>query len=79
MTGLYLEIVGSMPGCRKLSLNLYQTTNSLDRKAFAGNKLNAAVMMISFLDGLENTVGKGENAGYQQFLLFPQCFQSLLP
>ena len=23
---------------------------------------------------LENTVGKGENAGNQHFLLFPQCF-----
>ena len=22
----------------------------------------------------ENSVGKGENAGYQHFLLFPQCF-----
>ena len=22
----------------------------------------------------ENIVGKGENAGYQYFLLFPQCF-----
>ena len=22
-----------------------------------------------------NIVGKGENAGYQHFLLFPQCFQ----
>ena len=22
----------------------------------------------------ENMVGKGENAGYQHFLLFPQCF-----
>ena len=22
----------------------------------------------------ENIVGKGENAGYQHFLLFPQCF-----
>ena len=21
-------------------------------------------------------MGKGENAGYQHFLLFPQCFQS---
>ena len=26
-------------------------------------------------DGLENIVGKGENAGYQHFRLFPQCFQ----
>ena len=23
---------------------------------------------------VENTVGKGENARYEQFLLFPQCF-----
>ena len=27
------------------------------------------------LGRIENIVGKGENAGYQQFLLFPQCFQ----
>ena len=25
----------------------------------------------------ENTVGKGEIARYEQFLLFPQCFQKL--
>ena len=24
---------------------------------------------------MENFVGKGENAGHQHFLLFPQCFQ----
>ena len=24
---------------------------------------------------VENIVGKGENDGYQHFLLFPQCFQ----
>ena len=28
---------------------------------------------------VENIVGTGENAGYQHFLLFPQCFQKLLP
>ena len=27
------------------------------------------------LGRVENVVGKGENAGYQHFLLFPQCFQ----
>ena len=26
-------------------------------------------------DRVENIAGKGENAGYQHFLLFPQCFQ----
>ena len=32
--------------------------------------------MIEFvLDMVGNIVGKGENAGYQHFLLFPQCFQ----
>ena len=27
------------------------------------------------LGRVENIVEKGENAGYQHFLLFPQCFQ----
>ena len=25
---------------------------------------------------VENIAGKGENAGYQDFLLFPRCFQT---
>ena len=28
-----------------------------------------------FFKRVENTVGKGEIARYEQFLLFPQCFQ----
>ena len=32
-------------------------------------------MIISAFDREENIVGKGENAGFQHFLLFPQCFQ----
>ena len=28
-----------------------------------------------FCKQVENTVGKEENARYEQFLLFPQCFQ----
>ena len=28
-----------------------------------------------FSNWVENTVGKGEIACYEQFLLFPQCFQ----
>ena len=31
--------------------------------------------MIFLYDRVENIVGKGENAGYQHFLLFPLCFQ----
>ena len=29
-----------------------------------------------FFKRVENTVGKGEIAGYDRFLLFPQCFQN---
>ena len=36
--------------------------------------INVARIMISLLDRVENTLGKGENAGDQHFLLFPQCF-----
>ena len=32
-------------------------------------------MIISVFDRVENIVGKGENAGYQHFLLFPQCLE----
>ena len=35
-------------------------------------------MGIEVSDGVENIVGKGEIASYEQFLLFPQCFQKLL-
>ena len=46
-------------------------------KAFADEKLKVAKIMIPVFDSVENNVGKGENAGYQHFLLFPQCFQKL--
>ena len=46
-------------------------------KAFADDKIQFVEMMIYILDMVENTVGKGENAGYQHFLLFPQCFPKL--
>ena len=40
-------------------------------KAFADDRFNVAIFLF---DRAENTVGKGENAGYQHFLLFLQCF-----
>ena len=43
-------------------------------KTFADDKLKVARMMIFLIDRVENIVGKGENAGYQHFLLFPHCF-----
>ena len=50
----------------------------LDRsklKAFAEDKINVTEILKFVLERVENIVGKGENAGYQHFLLLPQCFQ----
>ena len=58
-------------------LSLFQTTEIFDvikLKAFPDDKLNITTMTISFSNRVENTVEKGENAGYQHFLLFPPCF-----
>ena len=44
-------------------------------KAFADNKLNVSEKFKFVLERVENIVGKGENAGYQHFLFFPECFQ----
>ena len=42
-------------------------------KAFAdGIKLIKKMNFV--VDGVENIMGQAENAGYQHFLLFPQCF-----
>ena len=44
-------------------------------KAFADN-INVTVKLKFVLGRVENIVDKGENAGHQHFLLFPQCFQN---
>ena len=46
-------------------------------KTFADDKINVTKNRNSFWEWVENFVGKGENASYQHFLLFPQCFQKL--
>ena len=43
-------------------------------KAFADDKLKVTEKLKMVLGRVENIVRKGENAGYQHFLLFPQCF-----
>ena len=44
-------------------------------KAFTDDKVNVNENLKTVFGRVENIVGKGENAGYQHFLLFPQCFQ----
>ena len=56
-------------------------TKTLDQsklKAIPDDKLKVIQMAKFVLDNKENIVRKGENAGYQYFLLFPQCFQKVV-
>ena len=43
-------------------------------KAFADNKLDTGVIVISVFHRIENTVGKGKNAGYQHFSFTQSVF-----
>ena len=61
-----------------MRINFLQNEKNLDwskLKAFADDKINVNQKLKFDMGRVENTVGKGENAGYQHFLLFPQCFQ----
>ena len=44
-------------------------------KEFADNNFEFDENGRKFSKRVDNTVGKGEIAHYEQFLLFPQCFQ----
>ena len=44
-------------------------------KEFADDNFEFDGNSSKFSKWVENTVGKGEIARYEQFLLFPQCFQ----
>ena len=68
----------------RINLKIYRLVNSLPNKkildgskleAFAENKINLNKKSKLALGRVENIVGKGENADYQHFLLFPQRFQ----
>ena len=60
-----------------LCLTHYQTTilDSSKLKEFADDNFRYDDNGRKLSKQVENTVGKGEIACYQQFLLFPHCFQ----
>ena len=53
---------------------IYSLPNGKILDTFADVKLDVAEMMTSPLDRVENTVERGENVGYQHFLLLPTVF-----
>ena len=52
-----------------------QILDSSKLKEFADDNLKFDENGRKLSKQVENTVGKGENASYEQFFLFPQCFQ----
>ena len=73
---LYFVNYVTLPTQSRL-LTHYQTTNfSLFKlKDFADDNFKFDENGRKLSKRIENTVGKGEIARYEQFLLFPQCFQ----
>ena len=53
----------------------WQILDPLKLKEFADYNFKFEEIGRKFFKWLENTMGKGEIACYQQFLLFPLCFQ----
>ena len=56
-------------------LNKQQIVDASKLKKFADNNFKFDENGRKFSKRIENTVGKGEIAHYEQFLLFTQCFQ----
>ena len=52
-----------------------QKLDSSKLKAFTDDNSKFVENGRKFSKSVENAVGKGEIAHYEQFLLFPQCFQ----
>ena len=64
--------------CFKIRLNPLPDNTILDRsklKQSADDNFEFDENSRKFSKRVENTVGKGEIARYEQFLLCPQCFQ----
>ena len=70
-------------GSRKFILSNNRLTHDVDwsvfmQKIWRQEKVSSHVNLLGILcEKVENIVGKGENAAYQHFLLFPQHFQKV--
>ena len=65
----FRNFLNSLPNDKILGLSKF--------KALADDKIIVTQKLKFTWGRIENIMGKGENAGYQHFLLFPQCFQKL--
>ena len=68
----------SINKCQSTWFNSLPDNKILDRsklKQMSNDKVDVTKKLKFVVERVENIVGKVENAGYQHFLLFPQCFQ----
>ena len=83
--GIILHAIHSVVYCitnlRRISMDSFLTMQTKKKiasskfRARADEKSNVGLEVEFVLGKVENIAGKRENAGYQHFLLFPQCFQ----
>ena len=73
----YFSCIMQLSSCkgRRNSLPNDKVLDQSNSKDFADDKINVTCVTNFVMGSVENIVGKGENAGYQHFLHFPQCFQ----
>ena len=71
----FLCDTGSTALITKASFPKRRILDSSKPKQFADNNFQFDEYGRKFSKGVEKTVGKGETAHYDQFLLFPKCFQ----
>ena len=64
---IFMSSFNALPYHKILGLSKFKT--------FADDKINVTYKQKPFVKWEETIVGKGENAVFQHFLLFPQCFQ----
>ena len=63
---------------QSIKINSSPNNKILDQskiQALADSKINMNKKLKFVFGRVENIVAKGENAGYQHFPFFPQCFQ----
>ena len=79
-TNFYFSVTFILSSANAFILNLCelfpkrQILDSPKLKEFADNNFEFYENGRKFLMRIESTVGKGELAHYEQFLIFPQCF-----
>ena len=66
-----------MGECTLNPLPYHKNLASQNLRAFADDKLYINPILRFVFHRVENSVEKRENAGYEHFLLFPQCFQKV--